>query len=216
MTDRPILMRGPMVRTWLNGRKQQTRRLAWADWKTCTVCNGGGNCSVCDGSGETRNPTVWQKVRPGDRLWVREKWWAVEVEGLGIGNQYLVYDDEWSDGSGAKFPRPSDVRLLIPGKRWGAHPSTHMPRWASRLMLVVDETRIERLQKISEDDALAEGIDDHWLVENHVAPPRVLSFQYLWNSLYGNDSWQANPEVIVITATPHACNIDRMDEEAAE
>ena len=198
MTDRPILMSGPMVRAWLDGRKRQTRRLAWADWKTCTVCNGGGNCSVCDGSGETRKPTIWQKVRPGDRLWVRETWAAAPDETI------FYRESAWA--------LPVDWR-----------PSIHMSRGASRLTLVVDETRLERLQEISFADCCAEGMDPHWFGPGCDHPEcdgehRGEKWHFLetWNSLHGPGAWDANPEVVVITATPHARNIDRMDGEAAE
>jgi len=72
-------------------------------------------------------------------------------------------------------------------------PSIHMPRWASRINLEVVSVRVERLQNISEDDALAEGIT---LVERGTSP--VDQFKKLWESINGPGSWEANPWVWVV------------------
>ena len=89
-----------------------------------------------------------------------------------------------------------------------------MPRWASRLTLLVTEVRVQRLQGISEEDAIAEGIELYRLMgaqgwvnyhdkpgdmtRRYFADPRR-SFRSLWESLHGPGSWEANPWVAAIS-----------------
>ena len=88
-------------------------------------------------------------------------------------------------------------------------PSIHMPRWASRLVLEIVSVRLERLQDISEKDALAEGVtkirdgchvikgfdyDKAGLCHTHAVTP----FEKLWESINGPGSWALNPWVWVV------------------
>ncbi|WP_010246596.1 hypothetical protein [Pantoea agglomerans] len=101
-------------------------------------------------------------------------------------------------------------------------PSIHMPRWASRITLEITGVRVERLQAINHDDSYAEGIhtevwDQTVVAKNYREPDSFFqfwsedmdhfvemdelyrcSFGSLWQSIYGADSWQANPWVWVI------------------
>jgi hypothetical protein len=87
-------------------------------------------------------------------------------------------------------------------------PSIHMPRWASRITLEITGVRVERLQAISEEDAKAEGVPpagdllpDYpgtYLTPKGDFATAEVAFQRLWQSIYGADSWQANPWVWVI------------------
>jgi len=98
-----------------------------------------------------------------------------------------------------------------------------MPRWASRLTLVVEAVRVEPLQEISEADAIAEGTACYicgtgrvdGTSENecgcfHSRSEAVPSYQALWSSLHGADSWDANPDVLVLTFRVERGNIDRL------
>jgi hypothetical protein len=78
-----------------------------------------------------------------------------------------------------------------------------MPRWASRTLLEVVAVRVERLQEISETDAIAEGLlrdrngwrgapDLPWF-----ASP-IAAYRSLWESINGAGSWDANPFVWVV------------------
>jgi len=77
-----------------------------------------------------------------------------------------------------------------------------MPRWASRILLEGSDVRVERLQDITEEQALAEGIKKHsdggYHVEDgkHFSDSPVESFACLWSSVGGN--WDANPWVWVV------------------
>lgn len=97
-------------------------------------------------------------------------------------------------------------------KAWGfkRRPSIHMPRCASRITLEITGVRVERLQDISEEDAIADGIEADMLPCDPVPLWRnyatggitispVYSYQTLWESINGRDSWVVNPWVWVIS-----------------
>jgi len=179
MTDRPILFSSPMVRALLDGTKTQTRRVV-------TVPIGGGMVGLpiaadwLDADGETRwSEKLCEKYgRPGDRLWVRETFAQVDSE-------------EWCY-------RADRGATAIKWK-----PSIYMPRWASRITLRVTAHRIERLQAISEADAIAEGCTAATPAETLAnGYPATVRYASLWDSLNGKKpgcSWADNPWVHVVT-----------------
>ncbi|HBY0000972.1 TPA: hypothetical protein MIM87_28360, partial [Klebsiella variicola] len=96
---------------------------------------------------------------------------------------------------------PNDAEAL----KW--RPSIHMPRWASRILLEITDVRVERLNAISEEDARAEGIIEGGCLNcgepepcgcGNPEPDATDAFAYLWQSIYGQESWNANPWVWVI------------------
>jgi hypothetical protein len=74
-------------------------------------------------------------------------------------------------------------------------PSIHMPRWASRILLEITNVRVERLKSISDGDAIREGCSTADMKSGDCAAD---VFARLWASIYGEESWQANPWVWVI------------------
>ena len=206
MTDRPIIFSAPMIKALLDGRKTMTRRLAWRNPRSWGDSSPINFDPLTGDPARFLDPTLWQKVKPGDRLWCREN---LICTGNGIWRWRA--DDEHVYTS-----RQNESAMIA----WAHHeergsvPSIHMPRWASRITLVITATKLERVQSITEADALAEGIDDLWLVQNHVPPPRKSSFRDLWNDLHGDGSWQANPEVVAVTFRVIKANIDAIKEAA--
>jgi hypothetical protein len=104
------------------------------------------------------------------------------------------------------IPQDARVHYAATEDRGGLlwRPSIHMPRWASRITLEITAVRVERLQDISEADALAEGIvathGGYGLPDGshyHAADPRV-SYWSLWDAINGQGSVEANPWVWVI------------------
>lgn len=87
-------------------------------------------------------------------------------------------------------------------------PSIHMPRWASRITLIVTEVRVERLQDISEADAREEGVfvpEAQYAQQGEKAP--ILAFAGLWDHINGAGAWDANPFVAIYVFKVHRCNI---------
>lgn len=245
MSDKPIIFSAPMVLALLReGReagtgKSQTRRLAWRDEIKGALVNIG--CK----------PSPWQRVKPGDRLYVREthyrfgRWckdgktqtgkqrWRFKpgqvTPGL-LGAGGVVFEDEAKEF----YFMPANKRADV-----GFHkrPSIFLPRWASRLTLIVTAAKIERLQAISHQDAIAEGIveddgsepDIFYLPGSHlisgVNAPKgrlpigqhdrpQLVFRDLINNLHGAEFWASNPEVVAVTFAVHQQNIDAMPKAA--
>jgi len=129
--------------------------------------------------------------QPGDRLWVRETF----INGFGVGgcidgdvNRPINTIYRADDGPNERTAGP-----------W--KPSIHMPRWASRITLEITGVRVERLNEISADDCMAEGISLHAdhrnKPEGSMYSPKA-TYLDLWESLNGPGSWSANPWVWVI------------------
>jgi hypothetical protein len=194
MRERPILFSAPMVRALLTGTKTQTRRVVKvhivasmdpprgkADveaWYPFVELGDGSFVSVT---------TLCPYGQPGDRLWVRETF-SRHVDESGFGSDKTIYR---ADGE-------------RDGMLWT--PSIHMPRWASRITLEVTGVRVERLQDISEADAVAEGIvmepEGYWGIEgadeDHLRSTPEIAYRNLWESINGPGSWDANPWVWVV------------------
>lgn len=180
--------------------------------------------------------------KPGDRLWVRETW-RIGAWNENDGTLCIDYRDgprkEWidipeiADPDGDVFRRyweqSSDdaeragLKCDEEGKytwepgqspcRW--RPSIHMPRWASRITLEIVNVRVERLQDISEADAISEGITtiwpdgpradggpNHYTIKvdycSYNAPTATGVYAMLWDVINGPGSWAANPWVWVV------------------
>jgi len=187
MTARPILFSGPMIRAILAGTKTQTRRVCRHQHDNVWVEDGvmyGYDISGNDGR------VTMQYGDVGDTLWVRETW------GL--------HDTQPSDGPERAhvYYRATDSDLHgLRHQLW--RPSIFMPRWASRITLRVTAVRVERLQEISEADAVAEGVDLELVHRGGGAS----AFRELWESINAvRAPWASNPFVwrIEFTRVDHA------------
>lgn len=190
MKERPILLSAPMVRAILQGQKTQTRQIAklprgfvWINEDRGIIAPKAEEWPHYD-LDESTSPYG----RPGDRLWVRETFaWS----------EYAADHEEvlWRADSEYSLEERG-------GARW--RPAIHMPRWASRITLEITGVRAERLNEISETDALAEGVPKAWQYADTYLTPAgdfacaEVAFQRLWESINGTGSWQANPWVWVI------------------
>jgi hypothetical protein len=225
MADRPIPFKGPMVRAIIEGRKTQTRRvldpqpdsharvnhIEHVEGTRSFDLHSGARLANGKFQGSDRMQMVAAPYAPGDRLWVREAWRAP------IAVDHLPPRDIWAttpvcyEADGSKQPRHSI--------EWGRYRhSMFMTRWASRLTLIAESVRIERLQEISEEDAVTEGAGRKaggytWPGAHHNAPPVTArtAFSMLWESINGAGSWDANPWVAAITFRSILANIDQID-----
>lgn len=218
MADLPIGFSAPMVRALLREieapgtGKAQTRRVL-----------------KMKASRQTLNPRLEApRYSVGDRLYVREHWRcpanrdATAPRDLTPRGTTVFYDC----GGCASTEIPVGItRSGVDygpehGEKWLVHAwppagklppyvgrfrqGMHMPRWASRITLLVTEVRVERLQDCSEADAVAEGCRPCPAVsarENYAA---------LWDSLHGPGAWALNPWVAAYTFRPVLGNIDNL------
>lgn len=200
VSTKPILFSGTMVRAIIDGRKTQTRRvIALSEFGKSTTP--GFDWHFRDRRGRWNDVSMERLLQmcpygaPGDRLWVRETWATTAQAGDHKSDAYAVYratDPDWETMIG-----------------WKWRPSIYMPRWASRITLEVTTVRVERVQDISDADAVAEGImcgskigkdAFGWYADSdravrHNAPAHAL--RALWDEInakrgYG---WDANPWV---------------------
>lgn len=222
MTERGMIFNAEMVRAILDGRKTQTRRIMKLQPKPSKSRPGDfwfsskklesmvhvsdlapGNSPIAD-----YHLFIQEHCCPlgavGDRIWVRE---AFRVHSRATDVATLVYKaserNSWTEQT-HRVPVAVCNKPATPEK-WT--PSLHMPRWASRILLEITDVRVERLNTISEEDARSEGIIDGGCLNcgesepcgcANPEPDATDAFAYLWQSIYGQESWNANPWVWVI------------------
>lgn len=228
--ESPILMNGAMVRAVLDGSKTQTRRIMRPQpvpipgepgkhWWPSNAAQSMMRVEDCF----QQHPGIFDDAcpygQPGDRIWVRETWgvishawdeacnlidWvpdrpATAISEMPFGKGYysghVIYAVdgafEWSgDDDGDGDPRSA----------W--HPSIHMPRRASRILLEIVSVRVERLQDISDADIAAEGvecspIEGRYNCAGQYHMPWRDKWRALWKSTGGD--WDANPWCWVVT-----------------
>ncbi|WP_213322607.1 morphogenetic protein [Klebsiella aerogenes] len=223
MKERGMIFNAEMVRAILDGRKTQTRRIVKGADGAVKFCkewdiNGKEVFVVLGGKDHTgMNPVLGAISCPfgavGDRIWVRETFQGPLVHEE-LFEEYRAYPEKFETPEYCEYAADGGVRPeycdLDDNLRHGWLPSIHMPRWASRILLEITGVRVERLNAISEEDAMREGIDADILAEsqdnydciadhNMTGRPTAKGyFSDLWQSIYGVESWEANPWVWVI------------------
>jgi len=217
MKERPILMNQFSVRAILDGRKTQTRRIIQPQpqnveafrWKLQDDGSDAWYYSKInyskirddDSFRDLRSP-IWESLgsgscpygMKGDRLWVREAW------------QLCAYSN-WREFS-VRYMATENVcawvrctRDLDVLKEKGFKSSIHMPREFSRVTLEITDVCVERVQDITYQDILAEGLGEPPFVDEHEA---VIAWMELWDSINAKRGlgWNENPWVWVISFRP--------------
>jgi len=223
MKQRSVIFSAQEVRAMLDGSKTQFRRplKKQPDFEADGCCPAFLNevSKHWDfwkiGQGRTMR-VVCPFGQIGDRLIVKETWKAFEPQTQTFGGKeifaglpMLVYANPPIEGESIiEYKADRDQSKYSSGWR----SSTQMPKWASRLTLEITSVRVERLQEISEEDAIAEGLtlmdrapewgggtvysfdgNDEWIWGAKSA------YRELWESTHGNGSWDANPYVWAVT-----------------
>jgi hypothetical protein len=188
---KPIIFSTPMVQAILEGRKTQTRRIVkpqppqFVDY---FEKRGDGFKAYMVPGEPCDYPLVKPKYQPGDILWVRETFCEVPYEHnhVPIKGGYITIP---------KYAYKADSERDYTGI-W--KPSIHMPREAARIFLQVTNVRVERLQDITEEDAIAEGMSKT-LVDGVTFISAKGKFHALWDTLYAKRGhpWENNPWVWV-------------------
>jgi hypothetical protein len=183
--EHPILFNGEMVRAILDGRKTMTRRVVrspadmMVSWGINSIHEAyraeitmkGDECGfLC--AGDMGYEFVKVPYRAGDMLWVKE-----------------TFNGTTETGIAYRATEPQ-----MDGAPW--RPSIHMPRWASRITLEVTAVKVERVQDITGEDAMAEGVLGHGGDKSRA----LTEFMVLWNKI--NESrgygWSVNPWVFAV------------------
>lgn len=178
MKERPMIFSGESVRAILAGHKTQTRRTALGQRKPGEI---------------------------GDRLWVRETWAETDSEGGDVvvyaagGHGLIAAEGARAAGTWREYLiLEADVGAITTQERWRS--PRYMPRWVSRLTLEITAVRVERLQEISYEDAVAEGITP--LPDSDIGDELsvFVGFRTEWDAINGKRApWSSNPWVWAIT-----------------
>lgn len=224
MADRPILFSAPMVCALLDGRKTQTRRVL-KPLKGLTLADLIKNGDKSGNEYRCRRDQVQEpKFAIGDRLYVREAHYLTD-DGH---DEYAVYSADGTEAVDEHLEEVVSLERRHPSVDWSRHkkqrPGIHMPRWASRLTLLVTDVRVERLQDISREDAIAEGLTQKRLAsvsakemgcdwgfegDDRYGSP-ISAYVALWNHINGAGAWDENPWVCVIEFQTIHKNIDEV------
>lgn len=246
--ERPIPFSGPMVRAIREGRKTQTRRIVKPQ-PTCSLSDpfptgheffpsidddGSLHCGTCGhGIHLTRSGASGIRNRygvPGDRLWVKENFTFInaqrehneicigyDADGEHLPNRpsIIVTPEQFADFMG-------DERTKVDPFKRRKYPPMFMNRFFSRETLAIEDIRVQRLQDISEEDALAEGViklpasgrfvgakGAQYFGAAHLTAKAA--FQDIFQSIHGEQVWNANPWVWAITFQ----RVDAQQERAA-
>lgn len=220
MKERGMIFNAEMVRSILDGRKTQTRRIMKAQpsehftpmnmaleadykarWYTPGIVDKDGYLQPAGkevfGVADENEGYSCPFGAVGDRIWVRETFAAFDADWKFPGRPHDIKDGPWP-----YIAYPADDVVLPTGT---CRPSIHMPRWASRILLEITDVRVERLNAISQEDAQSEGMELTGWRPTYSDPDsggEVMTpydnFAELWSSIYGDESWKANPWVWVI------------------
>ncbi|MBY0466179.1 MAG: hypothetical protein K2W33_14670 [Burkholderiales bacterium] len=234
MKDTPILYTGPMVRSVLADRKNMTRRVVKPQFSQDAI-PAEVSATTPEGWQTTGHSGLWwddvaacmdDAIRcpygmPGDRLWVKETFYAwghwetrfSEAKGR---DEWHFVDMTLDTGRAYRYAADGAIENEKPKRgltgntpTWWKRPAIFMRRAASRITLEVTGVRIERLQAISQNDAVNEGLQrlpasGRYVVTNgdqyfgFASTNPVEVYRDLWEGINGAGSWDANPWVWVI------------------
>ena len=220
MNEKPIIFTGESIRAIMEGRKTQTRRVVKRKGKLAPYVlpddlDGATpiGCGVNKANGVFFGPLRSPYGSEGGRLWIRETLSIVDMPDMGdvpcmlyAADERIRYDKAYDEANrDLSQPQLSGIPVRPCEMKFGTVPSIFMPRWASRITLEVASIRIDRVQDISEDDALSEGIT---MVEsgglgiegtNIDEGCAIDAYQILWDSINSKRGypWSSNPWVWV-------------------
>ncbi len=229
MPERGILFKREVVRAILEGRKTMTRRLAglekvnaspdywrlrgpWvhADGRSGMFFESSEGACICK-----------PKFQPGDLLYIKESYYLVDLPGMGD-CPCLLYEDEFEKYNTSDETEYEKIRYSFPVRPWdgkkkfGHFSPLFMPKWAARIWLEVTAVRAERLQDITEADAIKEGARwrdfgkcgsgfqlPGWSMEDPFPESHAyclntarLAFANYINKIHGGPNWNLKPENI--------------------
>jgi hypothetical protein len=187
---KPILFSSPMVQAILRGEKTQTRRIM-KEQPPCQLLSCGTSGRYwADNPEDLRAKYFRCKYEIGTILWVRETW--RKANGMPTGYRYEWKATALEDGNPIDEP-------------W--KPSIYMPKDACRIFLMINKIRIQRVQDISENDSICEGVQElekghSWLdyedkTNDYGCGSAKASYRTLWCKINGKESWDNNPYVFV-------------------
>lgn len=212
MIDHNLIFSAPMVRALLAGHKTQTRQPLKSELQEHFT-----KIPELVRMYPNQKYVGWDII---DRIWVRENLEAYNLDLGGVlgltkplENLDMTRNDVCARYSAdrTRCQNQDGFDLAWIWKK-PTQPAMFMPRGFSRLTLIVTGVKIERLQDISEEDAIAEGTPEGTIGS---IPSRIAGFADYWALLHGQNSWAANPFVAAISFRVIKANIDSLPQKAA-
>lgn len=217
MRETPLLMTAPMVRATLADLKTNTRRVVKPQPEVNKHGYLGGEWLSRPLGGlalpELQDITIHcPHGQPGDRIWIKETFFAWGYWARKAGGSWEFVDLTLETERTYRYAADDEITTIkreADTVRWWRRPAIFMPRAASRITLAIRSVRVERVQTISEADAMAEGIERYsgpmrWVryldamtgkAEHSTARN---AFFALWAAIYGAPSLEADPYVWAI------------------
>lgn len=172
MTEKPILFTQENILKILDDTKTQTRRPCKAE-------------------------SAKFRYDYGDLLWVRETYMENCIDHIPYNDCLTRY---FYKADMDKYPSEVIGQMKTFGYKW--RPSIYMPKEAARIFLEVEERWIERVQDISGEDAISEGVPLPYACRSDSGLLFEARMQYkdIWNSIYHEKHkpefmWERNPWV---------------------
>lgn len=135
--------------------------------------------------------------QPGDWRWVKETFASA---GWDSGKEIFIYKADLNELGRIESENMDEMDI-----KW--KPSIRMPCEASRITLEVGDIRVERVQNITEEDAMAEGIEPEFemsveeFYNKKISPNSTykLGFKHVWDPFYSEKGfgWDKNLPVWV-------------------
>lgn len=205
----PLLFSGAMIRALLDGRETQTRRIIKDLDPGCIHPDG---YRMGDTLRTRSGKTFLSKYGlQGDLIWVRETT-CIAPKRFATPDKSCIpdYDGDLRYVSYRADGHPEDAMRDYKLK-WT--PAIHVHRWASRITLELTDVRVERLNDISEADAVAEGCISTAVVnaagDDYTGLYASEHYMNLWDSINGTGAWDKNPWVWCLSFNVHQINIDQ-------
>lgn len=255
MKTHTMMVSPPMVEALLAGRKTQTRRPIdpqpnIADWKYIQAMHGyaGGDLTKPFGDWyqwrvvgpdypDCDDDDVWCPWAVGDLLSVRERFAiGAFIGGRCAGNSFVHFLDgaqRYMDS--AQYSANNYAKGEWHPSRLHWNDASEMPEWASRLTLRVTAVRAQLLQEITEEDAIAEGIEpaeggwkSYEVIHDgpykgeahpHAAVPNRsarTSFKELWEAIHGEGAWREETCVWALTFEVIHDNIEEVQRNGGQ
>lgn len=219
MTTRPINLTDWQVRAALDGRLslvvepvmpewEETVNREFSGWRPERI----GNREWVLVGGFTIGARITSRRATGDRLWAREAW-RPSISAADPWHVAVLYPN---DGKVRHWGWSSDDDFgdwIIPKAAAKGNVSSQiMPRWASRLTLIVTDVKVMRAQEIGDVDANKAGLKGFISADGQDGVSPREDFQDAWNTRHAKRGlgWDANPWVTATTVTVHRCNINQM------
>ena len=204
MKFHPTLFSTEMVIAILDNRKKQTRRIIKPQpLKQLFYVNMGYWSEEPE---NLKYPYLKSRYQIGDVLWVRETLYQ-------NGELALEYDADSEEINSEIIPLDFNVKIDKHGNyKCCKIPSIYMPKWACRIFLKITNIKVERLNDISEEDAIAEGCSLYGPFDEYRGALRnnesamkynafskaSRAFRNIWESINSEESWKSNPWVWVV------------------